>query len=93
MRFYDCWCKLTPFTLTEYERVVQLDSDMVIIQNIDELMDMELDPSSMAGTGNRVFGASNAYICNPLRKPHYPKNWHGLVSSPYKGSKCPNKRY
>uniref|UniRef100_A0A0B7K6L5 Uncharacterized protein n=1 Tax=Bionectria ochroleuca TaxID=29856 RepID=A0A0B7K6L5_BIOOC len=28
-RFYDCWTKLTPFSLTEYSRVVQLDSDML----------------------------------------------------------------
>jgi lipopolysaccharide biosynthesis glycosyltransferase len=74
-RFYDCWSKLTPFSLTEYDRVVQLDSDMMVVQNMDELMDLELDPASMAGKGNRVFAASHACVCNPLKKPHYPKNW------------------
>ncbi|KAF2014915.1 glycosyltransferase family 8 protein [Aaosphaeria arxii CBS 175.79] len=74
-RFYDCWSKLTPFSLVEYDRVVQLDSDMVALQNMDELMEMELDPPSLAGKGDKVFAASHACVCNPLKKPHYPKNW------------------
>jgi hypothetical protein len=74
-RFYDCWSKLTPFGLTEYDRVVQLDSDMLVLKNMDELMEMELDPPSAAGKGQRVFAASHACVCNPLKKPHYPKNW------------------
>ncbi|KAF2748587.1 glycosyltransferase family 8 protein [Sporormia fimetaria CBS 119925] len=74
-RFYDCWTKLTPFSLAEYDRVVQLDSDMLVLQNMDELMEIELDPPSMAGKGNRVFAAGHACVCNPLKKPHYPKDW------------------
>lgn len=74
-RFYDCWSKLTPFSLTEYDRVVQLDSDMLVLQNMDELMEMELDPPSRNGKGQKVFAASHACVCNPLKKPHYPKDW------------------
>ncbi|KAJ9632216.1 hypothetical protein H2203_000619 [Taxawa tesnikishii (nom. ined.)] len=74
-RFYDCWSKLTPFSLTEYERVVQLDSDMLVLKNMDELMDVALDGPELEGRGNRVFAASHACVCNPLRKPHYPKDW------------------
>ena len=74
-RFYDCWSKLTPFSLTEYERVVQLDSDMMALKNMDELMEMHLDPPSMGGKGDRVFAAGHACACNPLKKPHYPKDW------------------
>ena len=74
-RFYDCWSKLTPFSLVEYERVVQLDSDMIVLQNMDELMEIPLDPPEVAGKGNRVFAASHACVCNPLKKPHYPKDW------------------
>ncbi|KAI9819705.1 MAG: hypothetical protein M1832_003939 [Thelocarpon impressellum] len=74
-RFYDCWSKLTPFSLTEYDRVVQLDSDMLVLQNMDELMEMDLDPPSLEGKGDRVFAASHACLCNPLHKPHYPKDW------------------
>ena len=74
-RFYDCWSKLSPFSLVEYDRVVQLDSDMFVRKNMDELMDLELDPPELEGTGNRVFAASHACVCNPLKKPHYPKDW------------------
>ncbi|KAM5352579.1 hypothetical protein ACJ41O_005301 [Fusarium nematophilum] len=79
-RFYDCWSKLTPFSLTEYTRVVQLDSDMLVLRNMDELMDLELDAPSVAETGDgtssrRVFAAGHACVCNPLKKPHYPKDW------------------
>jgi len=74
-RFYDCWTKLTPFNLIEYDRVVQLDSDMLVLQNMDELMDLELDPPSLAGKGKKVFAAGHACVCNPLKKPHYPKDW------------------
>lgn len=74
-RFYDCWSKLTPFSLVEYERVVQLDSDMLVLQNMDELMDIPLDGREEAGQGQRVFAASHACLCNPLNKPHYPKDW------------------
>jgi hypothetical protein len=74
-RFYDCWSKLAPFSLVEYERVVQLDSDMLVMKNMDELMDIPLDGREKAGKGDRVFAASHACLCNPLNKPHYPKDW------------------
>jgi hypothetical protein len=79
-RFQDTWTKLTAFSLAEYERVVLLDSDMLVMQNMDELMDMELDAPELGGTGNRVFAASHACVCNPLKKPHYPKNWYVCLS-------------
>jgi hypothetical protein len=66
---------LTPFGLTEYERVVQLDSDMLVLRNMDELMELELDGPEKAGKGERVFAASHACVCNPLGKGHYPKDW------------------
>ncbi|KAJ9156234.1 Nucleotide-diphospho-sugar transferase [Pleurostoma richardsiae] len=78
-RFYDCWSKLTPFSLAQYDRVVQLDSDMLVLRNMDELMDLELDDPSAAARGDpgsrRVFAAGHACVCNPLRKPHYPADW------------------
>lgn len=78
-RFYDCWSKLTPFGLTQYDRVVQLDSDMLVLQNMDELMTMALDDGAAAAAGGpdsgRVFAAGHACVCNPLRKAHYPKDW------------------
>jgi Glycosyl transferase family 8 len=74
-RFYDCWSKLAPFSLTEYDRVVQMDSDMLVLQNMDELMEIELDGCKQSGDGQRVFAASHACACNPLKKPHYPEHW------------------
>ncbi|KAK8138805.1 hypothetical protein PG984_002185 [Apiospora sp. TS-2023a] len=76
-RFYDCWSKLTPFSLEQYARVVQLDSDMLVLRNMDELMEMALDDPAdvIKGEGSRVFAAGHACVCNPLRKPHYPADW------------------
>lgn len=82
-RFYDCWSKLTPFSLVEYDRVVQLDSDMLVLKNMDDLMDLELDPVESAGKGERIFAASHACVCNPMKKPHYPKNWYGIAARLY----------
>ena len=85
-RFYDCWSKLTPFSLSEYDRVVQLDSDMLVFKNMDELMDIELDPPNSDGAGKRVFAASHACVCNPLKKPHYPEDWLVIRRVPRNGS-------
>ncbi|KAJ2904229.1 hypothetical protein MKZ38_008559 [Zalerion maritima] len=76
-RFYDCWSKLAPFSLTQYSRVVQLDADMLVLpsQTMDELMTLPLDPPSLKGSGSRVFAAGHACVCNPLKKPHYPPDW------------------
>ncbi|KAH7222606.1 glycosyltransferase family 8 protein [Fusarium redolens] len=79
-RFNECWTKLIAFSLTDYARIVLLDSDMLPLQNMDELMDLQLDSPSLSGSGDaarskRVFAACHACTCNPLRKPHYPPNW------------------
>lgn len=79
-RFNDCWTKLVAFSLTEYHRIIQLDSDMLVLRNMDELMDLDLDPPSVSATGDaktsqRVFAASHACVCNPLKRTHYPADW------------------
>lgn len=74
VRFYDCWSKLQPFSLVEYDKVVQLDSDMVVVQNMDELFDVPVGEDN--GNGSTwAFAASHACTCNPYDKPHYPKDW------------------
>jgi hypothetical protein len=65
-RFYDCWSKLQPFGLDQFDRVVQLDSDMIVIQNMDELLTMDI---------KGAFAAGWACVCNPMRFSHYPDNW------------------
>ncbi|KKF94889.1 putative protein R707 [Ceratocystis platani] len=61
-RFNDCWTKLAAFSLTQYERVVQLDADMLVLQNMDELMTLPLDSATEASKGisTRVLAAGHA---------------------------------
>lgn len=90
VRFNDCWTKLTVFSLYEYDRVVLLDSDMLVMQNMDELMNTPLDaapspstttgasdgpPGRLSNVGARVIATGHACVCNPLAKPHYPAEW------------------
>ena len=49
------------------QRVVLLDSDMLIKQNMDELFDFPLNPGWVA--------AAHACACNPRKLAHYPKDW------------------
>ncbi|KAK0671824.1 nucleotide-diphospho-sugar transferase [Cercophora samala] len=65
-RFRECFTKLIPFSLVQYSRIVQLDSDMLLLRNIDSLFDIELD------SDKRVFAASHACLCNPCGFAHYP---------------------
>lgn len=74
-RFEDTWNKLSVFSMTDYERVILIDSDMLVRKNMDELMDIELDDPDQNGEGQRSFAASHACTCNPLKKPHYPPDW------------------
>ncbi|CCG81702.1 Glycosyl transferase family protein [Taphrina deformans PYCC 5710] len=66
-RFYDCWSKLLPHGMIEYDRIVELDADMLFMSNADELMELKLPHGSMAAT--------HACVCNPRNFPQYPKDW------------------
>jgi alpha-N-acetylglucosamine transferase len=74
-RFVDTWTKLSVFGVSGYERIVLLDADMIVRQNMDELMDFPLDDAALKAEDDRVFAASHACACNPLKKTHYPKTW------------------
>ncbi|KAJ6784667.1 hypothetical protein PWT90_00410 [Aphanocladium album] len=79
-RFAETFTKLATFSLAEYDRIVQLDSDMLVLRNMDELMEIPLDDPALSETGTadtseRVFAASHVCACNPLKKSHYPKTW------------------
>ena len=75
-RFNHTWSKLRVFSLTEFERIVLLDCDMIVLQNIDELMDLAIDSTSMNGKGDEVFAACHVCACNPMRRGHYPPEWY-----------------
>lgn len=75
------------FGLVQYERIVLLDADMLVIKNMDELMELELDEVGDESGANRVFAASYACLCNPLKRAHYPEDWyvphHMICIDPY----------
>ncbi|GAA5822068.1 hypothetical protein JCM11251_004846 [Rhodosporidiobolus azoricus] len=66
-RFYDTWTKLRVFELEDFDRLVLLDSDMLVLQNMDELLEMPLEQGWIA--------AAHACTCNPKKLSHYPSNW------------------
>ncbi|KAK4033865.1 glycosyltransferase [Parachaetomium inaequale] len=68
-RFRACFTKLAVFSLTGYTRVVLLDADMLVRQNMDELFELPLDGE------RRLFAATHACLCNPLHFRHYPPSW------------------
>lgn len=72
-RFAETWNKLVVFSLEQYERVVLLDSDILVRRNMDSLMELPLDETD---EGNRVFAATHVCACNPMKKAHYPANWY-----------------
>ncbi|CAK9885269.1 MAG: hypothetical protein XXXJIFNMEKO3_01665 [Candidatus Erwinia impunctatus] len=66
-RFAEVWSKLAVWQLTDYQRVVFLDADMLVINNMDELFDLALDEGQIA--------ACHACRCNPERIASYPESW------------------
>lgn len=65
--FRNVWTKLRVFDLIEYDRVVLVDTDMLVRECMDELMDMHLPTDTIA--------AGFACTCNPKRIPTYPRDW------------------
>ncbi|MHA3702189.1 glycosyltransferase family 8 protein [Jatrophihabitans sp. YIM 134969] len=66
-RFAEVWTKLAVWRLVEYDRVVFLDADMLVVRGMDELFTLELPTGGIA--------ACHACRCNPNRIPSYPADW------------------
>ncbi len=66
-RFAEVWTKLAAWRLTEFERIVFLDADMLVTKNMDELFSLELPDGTIA--------ACHACRCNPNRIASYPETW------------------
>jgi alpha-N-acetylglucosamine transferase len=69
VRFNDAWTKVRIFGLTEFERLILIDSDMVFLKGMDELFDYELP-------GKDWIAAAPACVCNPFQIAHYPEDWY-----------------
>ncbi|PVF98055.1 nucleotide-diphospho-sugar transferase [Serendipita vermifera] len=65
-RLRDVWTKIRAFELEEYDKIVFLDSDMVVRRNMDELFDVPITRNQTAGV--------HACTCNPP-VPGYRKDW------------------
>ncbi|MBK0004446.1 glycosyltransferase family 8 protein [Erwinia sp. S38] len=66
-RFAEVWTKLAAWTFTEFERLVFLDADMLVTQNMDEVFALPLSADHIA--------ACHACRCNPNRIASYPSDW------------------
>ena len=66
-RFAEVWTKLAVWRLVEFDRVVFLDADMLVVRAMDELFDLDLAPGAIA--------ACHACRCNPMRIASYPADW------------------
>nr|ODN89119.1 galactinol synthase [Cryptococcus depauperatus CBS 7841] len=74
VRLNDTWTKLQVFGLTEYEKVILIDADMIFLKEMDELFDLELP-------GKDWIGAVPACVCNPLGWAHYPRDWQVIPAN------------
>jgi len=66
-QFGEVWSKLRAWELTDYERVVFLDADMLVLQNMDELFTLDI--------GKYALAACHACRCNPNQIASYPASW------------------
>ncbi|KAJ3174604.1 hypothetical protein HDU87_007087 [Geranomyces variabilis] len=76
-RFTEVWTKLRAWELEdEYERVVLVDSDMLVRKNMDEIFDGEDGREIFErADGQDWIGSSWACTCNPNKIATYPKEW------------------
>ncbi|KAJ3111462.1 hypothetical protein HK100_002673 [Physocladia obscura] len=83
------WSKLRAWQLTQYDKVVMLDADLLVLENIDELFQMpEVSASPMVHTSEKIsFYKSCEYgmkarnkIDRKSRDPSLLEGWSGLNS-------------
>jgi len=66
-RFVEAWAKLRVFELADYDRIVLLDADMIVMRKMDELMELPLAKDEIAAT--------HVCACNPRKLDYYPADW------------------
>lgn len=70
------WQKIRVWNMTEYERVIMLDYDLVILDNFDELFDTE---TLIAGVPMLHVEEKVVFWEEPQVGDHLESVWHGLV--------------
>jgi lipopolysaccharide biosynthesis glycosyltransferase len=67
-RFFFTWTKLRAFEMVDVaDKCVFFDSDIIVLQNLDEIFQLEDNPE---------FAAVQTCICNPDKHPSYPDYWN-----------------
>lgn len=79
-RFVDTWTKLRICEMDTYDRVVMIDNDMIVLQNMDELFYMKMDKQTIA--------ANHGCICN-LDDSAWAPEWFTKDNCPYTGQQHP----
>lgn len=79
-RFVDTWTKLRICEVDGYDRVVMIDNDMIVLQNMDELFYMALERDQIA--------ANHGCICN-LDFSSWAPEWFRPENCPYTGQTHP----
>ena len=67
-RFADTWTKLRVFELFDFDLVCQLDSDMIVLKDMDQIF-------SHALHGGDWLIANHACVCNIDKDPWAPQEW------------------
>ncbi|KAI9844352.1 MAG: hypothetical protein M1837_005656 [Sclerophora amabilis] len=67
-RFEDTWTKLRVFSLLEYDKIIFLDADILIMGEMDPMFEITL-------TGKDWLGANQACVCNIDRDAWAPPEW------------------
>lgn len=80
-RFADTWTKLRVFELVEYDKLIFLDADIMIMGEMDSMFDVKLP-------GRDWLGATHACVCNIDDDPWAPLEWN-RENCPYTGQKHP----
>jgi len=83
-QYADTWTKMRVWELIEFDKLVLLDSDMLVCHNMDELItDVDVDVGWVAGC--------HACTCNPMNIKTYPPSWtpDSCAYTQYAPNPCP----
>lgn len=74
-QFVEVWTKLRAWELIEYDAIGLLDSDMILLKNMDFILEEGRNCLIDTNSGIKLL-ASHACVCNIMKNPIYPDWWH-----------------